>query len=829
MTSPIDTASVAIVPDFSAFGREASAGIDRALRGVVGDVRTAFDTVERAASDAGADVGREFQQGGESAERALREISTTARREFAQVQTSATAAGSGLRANLGGALGFVKTALIGLTVAAGTGLAAMTGFGLKSAAQLEQVQVAFNSLLGSAEKGAEVFKGLQQFAAATPFEFPEVAGAAQRFLAFNDAVGLSDDALQPFLTTLGNVASVTGGGAQALNSVTLAMGQIASSGKLTLDNLNQISEALPGFSGVAAIAAATGKTTAQVMDEISKGEINATVGIQALLTGMNKFPGAAGAMEKQAQTLLGVFSTFKDTLSQALVAGFAPVLPAIKQSLTEVTPILGQAIAGLAPVLGQLLAGVLPLLGQLIQAITPILAPLVSALGEGLKAVGPALQPLGNALGQIAGALAPLLPLFAQLAVLIAGALGPVIQALVPVFAELVGSVLPPLLEVLKPILVILSNVAGTIATALLPIVKVLAKVFEVLGPPIMTIVQALADLLMPIISALAPVIGQLLEAFTPILDIIVALIPPLVSIIQAFMPLTDVIVALLPAVVAIVTPLAKLVALIVGFLAQEAIVPLVELLAKVLTLVLSPLELLVPLIESFVGWITSLDWGAIGAAIGGFFVDMWNHILDFFKGIGNWFASLPGVARQHFEAMKNAIIAKVAEVIAFARGIPGRILSAIGSLGGLLVNAGRSVIQGLWNGISAMGGWLWTQVKNFVYNNTIGAAKSILGIGSPSKVFAEQVGRWIPPGIGEGINAAAPNLLATLNGLTANMVGAAQGGGGGITLGAGAVQVTFTGVVPSAAEARRTGEQVASGVAQALARRNVATAVRMR
>ncbi len=158
MTSPIDTASIAIVPDFSAFGREASAGIDQALRGVVGDVRQAFDTVERAAADAGSDVGREFQQGGESAERALREISTTARREFAQVQTSAAAAGSGMRANLGGALGLVKTALLGLTVAAGAGLAAMTGFGLKSAAQMEQVQVAFDPSSGRLRRAPKFSK-----------------------------------------------------------------------------------------------------------------------------------------------------------------------------------------------------------------------------------------------------------------------------------------------------------------------------------------------------------------------------------------------------------------------------------------------------------------------------------------------------------------------------------------------------------------------------------------------------------------------------------------------------------------------------------------------
>ncbi len=464
MTSPIDTASVAIVPDFSDFGRKASAGIDNALRGVVGDVRQAFGTVERAAAEAGADVGREFQQGGERAESALREISTTARREFAQVEASAAVAGGGMRAHLGGALAFVRTAILGLTVAAATGLAAMTGFGLKSAAAMEQTQVAFNSLLGSVEKGTQVFEGLKKFAAVTPFELPEITGAAQRFLAFNDAVGLSDDALQPFLTTLGDVASVTGGGAMALNSVTLAMGQIASSGKLTLDNLNQISEALPGFSGVAAIAAATGKTTAQVMQEISAGSIDATTGIQALLVGMQKFPGAAGAMEKQSQTLLGVFSTFKDTLSQALVSGFAPVLPAIKDALSAATPVLGKAIADIAPALGSALSAILPLIATIISAISPILKPLIDGIGVFVRTAGETggLQKLGDALGKVAQALFPLFPVLGDLVGALAEALVPAIEALIPQLPEIVDGMVQ-FLTAITPILPALGQLIGLV------------------------------------------------------------------------------------------------------------------------------------------------------------------------------------------------------------------------------------------------------------------------------------------------------------------------------------------------------------------------------
>lgn len=735
MTAPIDTASVAIVPDFSRFAREARAGIDAALRGLVADVDRAFAGVERAAGEAGADIGREFQAGGESAERALREVDNQARRSFNEVSRQATQASAGISAKLGGALGVVKTGLAGLAIGAGAGLAALTGFGLKAAAQLEQVQVSFNSLLGTAEAGQAVFKDLQKFSAETPFEFPEVAAAAQKFLAFNDAIGMTDAQLRPFLTTLGDITSVTGAGAEGLSRVTLALGQIASRGKVSLEEINQISEALPGFSGVAAIAAATGRTTAETMDLISSGSLDATTGVAALLKGMQQFPGAAGAMVKQSQTLLGVFSTFKDTLSQTLVAAFEPVIPAIKQSLTEVTPILQDALAGLAPVLGGVLSAVLPLVGQLVQGITPILAPIVQGLGEAFKALGPSLKPLGVALGKVVAALAPLFPVIGEVAAALAEALVPVIEALAPVIAELA----PALVDVVK---------------AFLPLVPVLGEVLAALGP--------------------------------------------------------------------VLVPIAQLLALLVSLLANKAVAPLIQLLAVVI-------GFLAESVRQFGVWLQSINWGEVGAAIGGFFADAWHSVVAFFEGIGRWFGDLPGQAREGFELFKQAIIAQAEQVMAFVRSIPPRIGEALGNLGNLLIGAGKDLVRGLWNGISSLGGWLWSQVKKFAIDNTVGAFKKALGIASPSMVFADEVGRQIPAGIAAGVEAELPALRSMLNSLVPGGAAGSQAATatslGGVTINLGGVH--FAGVVPTEAEARRTGAAAMAGAVDALRRRDLALAVR--
>ncbi|TFV32301.1 hypothetical protein E4K10_18250 [Streptomyces sp. T1317-0309] len=85
-------------------------------------------------------------------------------------------------------------------------------------------------------------------------------------------------------------------------------------------------------------------------------------------------------------------------------------------------------------------------------------------------------------------------------------------------------------------------------------------------------------------------------------------------------------------------------------------------------------------------------------------------------------------------------------------RGLPGRILSAIGSMNNLLYNSGRNVVLGLWHGIQNMGGWLRSTLMGWARNLIPGPIAKALGIASPSKVLARDVGRWIPAGVVQGI-----------------------------------------------------------------------------
>lgn len=84
----------------------------------------------------------------------------------------------------------------------------------------------------------------------------------------------------------------------------------------------------------------------------------------------------------------------------------------------------------------------------------------------------------------------------------------------------------------------------------------------------------------------------------------------------------------------------------------------------------------------------------------------------------------------------------------------------------GEVLKVGADIVTGLWKGISGKGGWLWDKVSGFA-SNILKTMKGALGIHSPSRKAAKEIGQWIPPGIGVGMDRAMPKLE---DGLQSNM-----------------------------------------------------------
>lgn len=222
-------------------------------------------------------------------------------KEIANVQKT-------IRQKLGGNAIEISENMIAGVAGLSAALAGLGAVAVRSAAQMEQTEKAFTTLLKSADLAKDFLTELERFAAATPFELPGLLNASKRLLAF----GFSAQQVIPILTAIGDSAAALGMGEEGISRLTTAIGQIQAKAKVSAEEMNQINET--GIPAWQLLADTIGTTVPQAMDMASKGMIDGATGVQAILTGMNKQFG--GMMAEQSQTLNGMMSNIQDSIGQ---------------------------------------------------------------------------------------------------------------------------------------------------------------------------------------------------------------------------------------------------------------------------------------------------------------------------------------------------------------------------------------------------------------------------------------------------------------------------------------------------------------------------------
>lgn len=129
--------------------------------------------------------------------------------------------------------------------------------------------------------------------------------------------------------------------------------------------------------------------------------------------------------------------------------------------------------------------------------------------------------------------------------------------------------------------------------------------------------------------------------------------------------------------------------------------------------------------------------------------------------------AFVNGVAR-----LISAVTSGMSQVVSAVRSGMQQAVSAAKSFGSALFSAGADLIRGLINGIKSMVGAAVAAVSS-VASKVVGAAKGLLGIGSPSKIF-KQYGVWVVQGLANGLNANSAAETASA-GMARRVVDAAQ------------------------------------------------------
>ncbi len=244
----------------------------------------------------------------------------------ASAKKMASLTAAGLKVGLG-------AALAGGGVALAAGMKAVT-----SAADFEQTKVAFATLIGDAGKAEQTLAQLRELGAKTPFEFPELADAGRKLIAF----GEGSDTVAATLARIGDVSA----GVQApVNEIAELYGKARVQGRLFAEDINQLTGR--GIPIIGELAKQFGVSDSQVKKLVESGQVGFPQIEQAFINMTSQGGKFSGMMEAQSKTTNGLFSTLKDTINEVFLTLGTPINDAIRP-LVEQAIALAQKLAPLA-------------------------------------------------------------------------------------------------------------------------------------------------------------------------------------------------------------------------------------------------------------------------------------------------------------------------------------------------------------------------------------------------------------------------------------------------------------------------------------------------
>ena len=172
-------------------------------------------------------------------------------------------------------------------------------------------QIGFETMLGNKKKAQKFMNDIKNFAVETPFETQDVIQNSQKML----AMGWNRKNILTDMNRIGNVSAATGTGAEGIERITTALGQMQMKGKVSAEEMLQLTEA--NVKAWDYVAKGEGVSVAQAQDMVTKGLIPVDDAINSILKGMDEFD---GMMDKTAnRTASGLKSQIADTFQIGFV------------------------------------------------------------------------------------------------------------------------------------------------------------------------------------------------------------------------------------------------------------------------------------------------------------------------------------------------------------------------------------------------------------------------------------------------------------------------------------------------------------------------------
>lgn len=363
------------------------------------------------------------------------------------VQKKGSSIGTGLSNAMGKALK-VGAASVGVAAGAALGGAITKGFGRLTA--IEGAQAKLRGLGSDANEVSGIMDNALAAVKGTANGLGEAATVSAQMVAAGIKPGQQ---LEQTLKTVGDTAAIAG---RSMEDVGLIFGSVAARGKLQGDDMLQLMSA--GVPVLQLLAEETGKTSEEVSDMVSNGEIDFATFERAMRNGVG---GAALEMGNTFQGALANMGAAMGRFGATVLQPFYDSAPALMTSVGGIFDAMGDAVAPAMEQIGTLLAPAFESLGKIIDtSVAPAMADFARWLGDvAVKVTEVAVDPenwrtLGDLFGSLRDAAAELGPSlgnlvgsFAQITASISVATWQALAAVLNALAPLITSVLVPLVE----------------------------------------------------------------------------------------------------------------------------------------------------------------------------------------------------------------------------------------------------------------------------------------------------------------------------------------------------------------------------------------------
>ena len=733
-----------------------------------------------------------------------REIENT-RNELQRLYTESsgwTKLGNGLQ-NFGSTLQNVGQAVEGLgqkLMPVSAMASSLLAMGVKYNAQLEQYKVALTTLTGSTEEAERVMKQVQDDAQKTPFDVEGLTRANQLLI----STGLDADKSRDVILALGNAISATGGGNTELQRMAINLQQIKNVGKASSLDIKQFAYAGIDIYGLLADYLHITKEEASGLKVTWEDLSNAL--LYASQEGGRYF----GAMEQQSYTLNGQMSNLKDSFSRmagSLTESLSPSLINLMDTVTLLIDKFNNAddetkknIANIVKFIAVVGPGLI-IIGKITSGIGSLIIH-VGAICNAIGKLSAFLKVSGGLMAVLkSGVLKLIAPIKALFTFLMANPIVLIIAGIVALIAIIVHlwktnenfrnaviNIWNKIKDVFSKVGAFLVNLfTVTIPNAWNSFIEAINNVKNAVSEKINEIKQFFVDLGNNILQTLQNGWNSIVSFFTEsipnfINSVIewIKNIPYNIGYILGYI-LGTIIKLGIDIWNWISTDLVQIVESIINFfknIPQNVATFLLLVITKFGEFALSIWEwittTLPPIIEGIVSWFATLperiwtwllgviqkviEWGTntYNNAVA-FCTKIINAIVNFFKQlpgkIWNFLVETFNKTKEWLQNMFNLVKTKIPEIIS-------AIVNKFMELPGKMLEIGRNIVEGLWNGIMNAKDWLLGKIGEFA-QGVLQGMKDAMGIHSPSTLFRDKVGKFIAEGIGVGFE---DNIYGVIN-----------------------------------------------------------------